>query len=285
MVTRRSLVTALAFLAPLPAAAQAPATQAPAAQAPAAQAPAALRAERAAFADWLATSPTSPFAAIAQQPIEAGLELGRGIGPGLEGIEGARVTVEGGRVQLRGAGAPRTLPRFRPTPLGRYTLVPGGTAARPVLTIFDSTRQRKAPVYYDHDPALVFVGALAPPAAPAARRLLTPDGVEVEATEAGTVVVPLGGVATTLRVMRIPDPATGESELEIFFRDSTNARGTYPAGRFVALLPEGGGRYRLDFNRARNPFCAYSTAYACPLPWQGNVLPAHVRAGEQYVTD
>lgn len=270
MVRRAPVVLALALVAPLAAAAQAPT---------------ALRTERAAFADWLATSPTSPFAAIAQQPIGVGLELGTGIGPGLEGLDGARVTLDGGRVQLNGIGTPRTLPRYRPTSLGRYTVVPGGTAAKPVLTVFDSTRPRKAPRYYDYDAALVFTGTLTPPAEPASRRLLTPDGIEVEATEAGTVLVPLGGVATRLRVMRIPDPATGESELEIFFRDSTNARGTYPAGRFVTLIPESAGRYRLDFNRARNPFCAYSTAYACPLPWQGNVLPAHVRAGERYVTD
>lgn len=250
-----------------------------------AQEPDALHAERAAFADWLATAPISPFAAVAQQPIGTGFALGAGGSTGLEGIGEARVTVENGRIVLHAPEGPRTLPRYRPSRLGHYTVVPGGTAAKPVLTVFDRTRPRKAPAYFDHDPSLAFVGALTPPSEPSSRRLLTPDGIEVEASEAGTVLVPLGGVATALKVMRIPDPATGESELEIFFRDSTNARGTYPAGRFVALIPEGGGRYRLDFNRARNPFCAYSTAYACPLPWQGNVLPAHVRAGEQYVTD
>jgi hypothetical protein len=270
-VVRRALaVFAAASFATLPLAAQGAGT---------------LQAERAAFADWLATSPTSPFAAVAQQPIGTGLGLGAGEGPELEGVPDARVRIESGRVVLTGLGAPRTLPRFRPTRLGKYTLVPGGTGSQPVLTVFDSTRPRKTPRFFPHDPALAFVGTLTPPARPAARRLLTPDGIEVEATEAGTVLVPLGGAATTLRVMRIPDPSTGESELEIFFRDSTNARGTYPAGRFVALVPEGGGRYRLDFNRARNPFCAYSTAYACPLPWQGNTLPAHIRAGEQYVTE
>ena len=75
---------------------------------------------------------------------------------------------------------------------------------------------------------------------------------------------------------------TEESELEIYFRDGTNGEGSYPAGRFVALVPESGGRYRLDFNRARNPFCAYSTAYPCPAPWRGNTIAAPVRAGERY---
>ena len=66
------------------------------------------------------------------------------------------------------------------------------------------------------------------------------------------------------------------------FVTALHPSGTYPAGRFVALTPAGGGRYRLDFNRARNPFCAYSSAYACPAPWRGNALPARIAAGEQY---
>jgi uncharacterized protein (DUF1684 family) len=84
-----------------------------------------------------------------------------------------------------------------------------------------------------------------------------------------------------LQVRRIPLGGE-ESDLEIFFRDETNGRETYPAGRFVSLLPIGGGRYRLDFNRARNPFCAYNAAYACPAPWKGNSIPAPIRAGELY---
>ncbi len=46
------------------------------------------------------------------------------------------------------------------------------------------------------------------------------------------------------------------------------------------VLPD--GRYRLDFNRSRNPFCAYSTAYPCPVPWPGNRIPARIEAGERY---
>ena len=95
------------------------------------------------------------------------------------------------------------------------------------------------------------------------------DGVEVDAVEAGSVVVPIGGTRTRLIVRRLPVSGGEESELEIFFRDATSGNGTYPAGRFVALVPESPGRYRLDFNRARNPFCAYSSAYACPAPWRG----------------
>jgi len=113
-------------------------------------------------------------------------------------------------------------------------------------------------------------------------RVLGVDGIEVEAAEAGTVLVPFGGTVARLRVLRIPSPGGEESELEIFFRDATNGRSTYPAGRFVSLSPAAGGRYHLDFNRARNPFCAYSSAYPCPAPWRGNTIPIAIDAGERY---
>lgn len=242
----------------------------------------ALEQERAEYAGWLATAPNSPYRAVAQQPVGPGIRIAPDGDVPLEGVPETRVTQDGGALRLESAGGRRALPRFRPLTFGRYTLVAGGMPGRSVLMVFDPAKIPGTPQYYAPDSSLVFVGPLLAPARAATERLLAPDGVEVEATEAGSVVVVLGGTATRLKVMRIPDPATGESELEIFFRDSTNAAGTYPAGRFVALSPAGEGRYRLDFNRARNPFCAYSSVYACPVPWRGNALPARIAAGEQY---
>jgi uncharacterized protein (DUF1684 family) len=110
--------------------------------------------------------------------------------------------------------------------------------------------------------------------------VLGPEGIEVEAAEAGAVLVPIGG-GTRLRVLRIPS-GEEEADLEIYFRDESNQHGTYPAGRFVSLIPQPSGLYQLDFNRARNPFCAYSSVYPCPAPWAGNVLHARIQAGERY---
>jgi uncharacterized protein (DUF1684 family) len=130
---------------------------------------------------------------------------------------------------------------------------------------------------------LVFTGPLAPPERPGRVRVLALDGIEVDAVEAGTVTVPLGGRPARLAVRRIPSGGEEESELEIYFRDGTNGEGTYPAGRFVPLLPLPDGRYRLDFNRARNPFCAYSSAFPCPAPWRGNTIDTRIEAGERYL--
>ncbi len=242
-----------------------------------------VAAERSAWTAWLASAPTSPYLAVAQQPIGPGITLGSDSADvPLDGVTLHRLTASG-TVSLAGSTGRRALPRGRPVQLGRYVLVAGGPAGRAVVTAFDTSRARSTPAFYDIDPTVSFIGRLQPPDTASTTRLLAPDGVEVEASLAGTVAVPVGDSTVRLTVMRIPDPVSGEATLEIYFRDLTNGQGSYPAGRFVELIPQADGRYRLDFNRARNPFCAYSSAYACPVPWRGNALPVALEAGERYV--
>jgi hypothetical protein len=244
----------------------------------------AVEAERADYVTWLTTAATSPLAAVAQQPIGAGLRLGPSDAEvPLDGIPEQRVTQNGGAITLTGPGGSRALGRGVPVRLGGYTVTADGPAGRAVLTVFGPHPTGERPSHYDLAPALVFTGPLLPPATTGTVRVLGPDGIEVEAAETGSVLVPIGGSRVRLLVRRLPTAGGEESELEIFFRDATNGRGTYPAGRFVALIPEREGRFRLDFNRARNPFCAYSSAYPCPAPWRGNVISAPVEAGERYV--
>lgn len=242
-----------------------------------------LERERAEFARWLTTSPVSPAAAVAHRPLQGGVTLGPdGSDLPVDGLAPHRLGLEGGAVILVGEAGRRPIPRGRAVPLGGRTLVVGGRREAPWVTLFDSTVPRKSPAFYPVAQGWSFVGPLLPPVRAVAVRLLTLDGLEVEAAEAGRVRVPLGRDTVALTVRRVPDPATGEAELEVYFQDETNAAGTYPAGRFVTLDPLPDGRYRLDFNRARNPFCAYSTAFPCPVPWAGNRLPARVEAGERY---
>jgi uncharacterized protein (DUF1684 family) len=239
--------------------------------------------ERADYVAWLTSAATSPLAAIAQQPIGAGLRLGPADADvPLEGVAEQRVVQRGGAITLTGAAGSRPIARGVPVRLGAYTLTADGPAGRSVLTVFGPRRADKPPGYYPLQPALAFVGPLLPPKTRGTVRVLGADGIEVEAAEAGSVLVRVGGSQVRLTVRRLPTAGGEESELEIFFRDATNGRGTYPAGRFVALVPERDGRYRLDFNRARNPFCAYSSAYPCPAPWKGNNIAGPVEAGERY---
>ncbi len=68
--------------------------------------------------------------------------------------------------------------------------------------------------------------------------------------------------------------------LFINFRDKTSGDKTYPAGRFLDAPKPMDGFVDLDFNRATNPPCAFTSFATCPLPPRQNVLPVAIEAGE-----
>lgn len=76
-----------------------------------------------------------------------------------------------------------------------------------------------------------------------------------------------------------------EGRLFLPFRDQTSGNESYGASRYTDLQPsKNQTRERLwivDFNSAYNPWCAYSSAYACPLVSPENWLRAAIRAGEK----
>lgn len=249
----------------------------------AAQVPQDLARERTEYLAWLRTAPTSPFAAIALQRIGPGISLGSaGSDVVLPGMAQVRVTESAGRVSLDSSGVTRPLPRERVTPLGNYRLLATGAAGRTTLIVFGLPRDARAPAYFPFSGAAVDTVTLTPPAEQRGLLLLSPEGSDVEAAEAGSVTVKRFGAPVSLRVRRLPGASAEESELEIYFRDATSGQGSYPAGRFVSLASLGNGTFLLDFNRARNPFCAYSSVFPCPAPWAGNTVAGRVEAGEMY---
>jgi len=62
--------------------------------------------------------------------------------------------------------------------------------------------------------------------------------------------------------------------------DSTTGISTYDAGRYMHYegIPEG-AKWVVDFNKAYNPYCAYSDNYSCPVVPQPNHLPVAIEAG------
>lgn len=63
------------------------------------------------------------------------------------------------------------------------------------------------------------------------------------------------------------------------FNDLTNGKESYGGGRFIDLRIPEGDQIWIDFNKAYNPFCAYSYKYSCPIPPKENRLNVEVRAG------
>lgn len=248
----------------------------------AAQVPPGLAAERAGFTAWLTSAPNSPYAAIYHQPLAGELVFGPGADPALLALPRAVLTERGGALRLRTAEGERAAPRHRDVPFGNWRFRVSGERGRRTVTVFGPVRGARPPAYHPYDRDRVVEGTLELAARAEERRMLGLDGIEVTATLAGAFVGRLDGAAIRLTVYRMSEPGGEEAELMIFFRDGTNGVTTYPAGRFLAVEPLPGGRYRADFNRARNPFCAYNGVFPCPLPWPGNAIAARIEAGERY---
>lgn len=71
-------------------------------------------------------------------------------------------------------------------------------------------------------------------------------------------------------------------ELFIIFADATSGKTTYPSGRFLTVKKPGAdGTTIIDFNKAYDPPCAFTSYATCPLPPRQNVLPFAVTAGEK----
>ncbi len=78
------------------------------------------------------------------------------------------------------------------------------------------------------------------------------------------------------------------NNLSVWFRDRTTGTATYDVGRYVDIGDENTdprADYVIDFNKAYNPYCAYSTMYSCAVPRKEDYLDIHVRVGERKYHD
>lgn len=92
----------------------------------------------------------------------------------------------------------------------------------------------------------------------------------------GVVVFERGG-----KTYRLDALDNGDGSLELLFADATSGHETYGAGRFLDTDPPRDGKVVVDFNKAYNPPCAFTTFATCPLPPRQNRLAVAVTAGEK----
>jgi len=76
---------------------------------------------------------------------------------------------------------------------------------------------------------------------------------------------------------------TGEEYYSIWFTDNTTGKSTYGVGRYLdfELNEDPDFIYTLDFNKAYNPYCAYSLLFTCPIPRQEDYINLEIEAGEK----
>ena len=118
--------------------------------------------------------------------------------------------------------------------------------------------------------------------------------VEVERFDKGDMVkiqTNTGDVQTYERFGRFEFVLEGEeASLTIYsneygfflpFADSLAGEETYGAGRYLEPEELPDGRFKVDFNQAYNPYCAYNPNWSCPLTPFENRLKVPIQAGEK----
>lgn len=144
--------------------------------------------------------------------------------------------------------------------------------------------------HFDHDPDMRFTVPVEPGPAEETTALsleLPNSGSDsLSFRRIGVVRLPFPGGVQRLSVFWLAGYAGG---LFIPFRDATNGRETYGAGRYLVDAAkshdlgtvESTGELILDFNFATQPSCAFDPRWACPLAPPENRLHIEVRAGER----
>lgn len=70
-----------------------------------------------------------------------------------------------------------------------------------------------------------------------------------------------------------------KNHLFIPFVDKTSGNESYGGGRYLDLEKTNADTIVLDFNKAYNPYCAYSDEYSCPIPPIENHIDLAIMAG------
>lgn len=102
----------------------------------------------------------------------------------------------------------------------------------------------------------------------------------------GTLTFMLKDSACTLNIYQSKQSITSPGYADylfIPFTDKTSGIDSYGGGRYIDLLINDirGNTCIIDFNKAYNPYCAYTTGYNCPIPPEENDLQIAVEAGEK----
>jgi len=77
------------------------------------------------------------------------------------------------------------------------------------------------------------------------------------------------------------EPTVEDDTLFFTFRDPTAGKDTYPSGRFLTTDMPKNGEVVIDFNKAHNPPCAFTSFATCPLPPRQNTIGVVIPAGEK----
>lgn len=136
--------------------------------------------------------------------------------------------------------------------------------------------------YFPPDEKYRIIATLVPAEGKKVRVLTTSDNKEQRYLEYAFAEFTLDNQKNKLLLLESIEEGPNEGMLFLAFGDETSGDETYGAGRYLDIEKAPGNRsIELDFNKAYNPYCAYSDNYSCPFPPRENLLNTPIRAGEK----
>lgn len=117
-------------------------------------------------------------------------------------------------------------------------------------------------------------------------RIPTSDGTSTAYVRYATLRFFIDGAEQELTAYRntgLMQQMQYKDHLFVPFTDLTNGAETYEVGRYLDLSIADivDNAIVVDFNKAYNPYCSYSSGYRCPIPPAENNLAVNIMAGEK----
>jgi uncharacterized protein (DUF1684 family) len=117
-------------------------------------------------------------------------------------------------------------------------------------------------------------------------QMITSSGMKKEAQKFVKVTFNYNGKEFSLsgyQLVKLKRTKEYADHFFIPFKDETTGKTTYAAGRYLDFTASEikDGKLMIDFNKAYNPYCAFTEGYNCPIPPKENTLQMEVIAGEK----
>ncbi|MFC2134786.1 DUF1684 domain-containing protein [Bacteroidota bacterium] len=140
--------------------------------------------------------------------------------------------------------------------------------------------------YFDVDPAWVFTSKLYEYEVKDTVSIFGTKGEERKSVRYGNVSINYENQNINMHVYQSAAPS-GLIYYSIWFTDQTTNKETYGVGRYLdfELVDDPEYEYTLDFNKAYNPYCAYSPEYSCAIPTKEDYINIPITAGEKKFHD
>jgi len=153
----------------------------------------------------------------------------------------------------------------------------------------DLAKKRKRR-FFSYDPQSAYVAQWVWLPSPRSIKMQRSDGSVEEMSALAQLHFSMGDEKGSLSVYDYAEKESVVREQDnvlLLFRDLSNGRQTYGAGRFMHLDLgkkvgdiKTGDKIRIDFNYSYNPPCSVSEGFHCPLPQ--DFLNSDIQAGEKY---